>query len=44
MVMAFKSVLAYQAAHPTGATKLLLTKKAAVDRFRRHNTNSRFWH
>ncbi|GAA3962845.1 hypothetical protein [Mucilaginibacter dorajii] len=44
MVMAFKSVLAYQKAHPSAQNKLLQTKAAAVDRFRRHNTNSRFWH
>ncbi|SEO44395.1 hypothetical protein [Mucilaginibacter sp. OK283] len=44
MVMAFKSVLAYQAAHPSAQSKLLQTKAAAVARFRRHNTNSRFWH
>lgn len=44
MVMAFKSVVAYDSAHPTSQNKLLRQNAAAVRKFRRHNTNSRFWH
>ncbi|WP_460552994.1 hypothetical protein [Ferruginibacter profundus] len=44
MVMAFKSASAWQQAQPQGASKLLQTNFDAVQKFRRHNTRSRFWH
>jgi hypothetical protein len=44
MVMAFKSVSAYNAAHPSGENKLLKARIAAITKFRRHNTKSQFWH
>ncbi|HVV54540.1 MAG TPA: hypothetical protein VHC47_04420, partial [Mucilaginibacter sp.] len=44
MVMAFKSVLAYEAAQPSARNALLLKRMIAVDRFRLHRTHSRFWH
>jgi hypothetical protein len=44
MVMAFKSVGAYESAKSSNQTKLLRSNLEAVRKFRRHNTNSRFWH
>lgn len=44
MVMAFKSVGAYESAKSSNQTKLLRNNLEAVRKFRRHNTNSRFWH
>ena len=44
MVMAFKSVSAYEAAQPTAKNQLLRNNFEAVRRFRRHNTKSQFWH
>lgn len=44
MVMAFKSIPAYQAAQSTGLTSLLKANLEATRNFRRHNTKSQFWH
>jgi len=44
MVMAFKSIPAYEAAQPTGQNKLLKSNIEAVRRFRMHRTKSEFWH
>lgn len=44
MVMAFKSVLAYEAAQPSEKNKLLRSKLEAVRKFRLHRTRSQFWH
>jgi hypothetical protein len=45
MVMAFKSIPAFEAAQPTTQqNKLLMENIAAIKKFRRHNSNSRFWH
>ncbi|WP_440133141.1 hypothetical protein [Chitinophaga sancti] len=44
MVMAFKSIGAYEAAQPTAKNKLLRSNVATIMNFRRHNTRSRFWH
>lgn len=44
MVMAFKSIPAYQASQPSGQTKLLKTNLEAVRKFRKHNSKSKFWH
>lgn len=45
MVMAFKSVGAYeQAKAPAAQNVLLKNNLEAVRRFRRHNTKSKFWH
>lgn len=44
MVMAFKSIPAFQAAQPSKQNKLLRSNIEATRKFRRHNTNSRFWH
>ncbi|HWB28836.1 MAG TPA: hypothetical protein VG738_25355 [Chitinophagaceae bacterium] len=44
MVMAFKSISAYEAAQTTGQNKLLMTNLEAVKKFRRHKTKSEFWH
>ncbi|MCW3108490.1 MAG: hypothetical protein JWQ09_2996 [Segetibacter sp.] len=44
MVMAFKSVSAYEAAQPSGQNKLLKNNIEAATIFRRHNTKSQFWH
>jgi hypothetical protein len=44
MVMAFKSVPAFEAAQPSAQNKLLRSNIEAVKKFRRHNTNSKFWH
>jgi hypothetical protein len=44
MVMAFKSVPAFEAAKPSEQNKLLRSNVETVRKFRRHNTKSRFWH
>ncbi|TDW99370.1 hypothetical protein [Dinghuibacter silviterrae] len=44
MVMAFKSVPAWEAAQSSGQNSLLKANLEAVNRFRRHKTQSRFWH
>jgi hypothetical protein len=45
LVMAFKSMHAYQKAQtPSAQNKTLINNLEAVRNFRRHNTNSRFWH
>lgn len=44
MVMAFKSMANYNSAQPSGQNKLLKSNVEAVKKFRRHTTNSRFWH
>ncbi|MBO9731438.1 MAG: hypothetical protein J7623_22550 [Chitinophaga sp.] len=44
MVMAFKSVGAYEAAKNPQQTSQLKKNFEAVRKFRRHNTNARFWH
>ena len=44
MVMAFKSVSAYEAAHPSAPNKLLRNNFEAIRKFRRHNAKSQFWH
>lgn len=44
MVMAFKSIPAYQKAHPALLNKQLMTNIEATKRFRLHRTNSMFWH
>ncbi|HEY8917921.1 MAG TPA: hypothetical protein VIM87_15860 [Chitinophaga sp.] len=44
MVMAFKSVLAFEAAKPSEQNKLLRSNAETIQKFRRHNTRSRFWH
>jgi hypothetical protein len=44
MVMAFKSVPAYEAAQPSGQPQLLKKNIEAAVRFRRHNGKSEFWH
>ena len=44
MVMAFKSVPAYEAAQPSGQNQVLKANVQAVNNFRRHNTHSQFWH
>ncbi len=45
MVMAFKSIPAYEAAQPSlKQNKLLKNNIEAVRKFRRHNTRSKFWH
>ncbi|PSL44253.1 hypothetical protein CLV51_106119 [Chitinophaga niastensis] len=44
MVMAFKSVSAFEAAKSSDQNKLLRKNFEAVRKFRRHHTNSRFWH
>lgn len=44
MVMAFKSISAYEKAHPSAQNKLLKSNIDAINKFRRHNTQSRFWH
>lgn len=44
MVMAFKSVDAFEAAKTSNQNKLLRSNLEAVKKFRRHNTKSRFWH
>ena len=44
MVMAFKSVPAWQQAQSTGQNPQLKANIEAVQEFRRHNTRSRFWH
>jgi hypothetical protein len=44
MVMSFKSVPAYEAAQPSPQNQLLRNNVEAVQRFRRHNTKSQFWH
>lgn len=44
MVMAFKSVPAFEAAQPSAKNQLLRSNIEAVKKFRRHNTRSKFWH
>jgi hypothetical protein len=44
LVMSFKSIPAYQDAHPAAQNNLLKTHIAAVRSFRRHKTTSQFWH
>lgn len=44
MVMAFKSVPAYQAAQPAGQNMMLKANLSAAKQFRRSHTRSRFWH
>ena len=44
MVMAFKSVSDYNAAHSSSQAQLLTSHFKAIKRFRRHNTKSQFWH
>ena len=44
MVMAFKSIPAFQAAQPSQQNKLLKSKIEATTKFRRHITRSLFWH
>jgi mono/diheme cytochrome c family protein len=44
MVMAFKSVPQWEAAQSSGQNSLLKANLEAVARFRRHRTQSRFWH
>lgn len=44
MVMAFKSVGAFEAAKSSDQNKKLRMNLEAIRKFRRHNTNSRFWH
>lgn len=44
MVMAFKSIPAYNAAQNPGQKTLHANNIEAVKKFRRHNTKSKFWH
>lgn len=44
MVMAFKSIPAWQQAQPGGQNAVLRKNLELVRKYRRHNTNSRFWH
>jgi len=44
MVMAFKSASAWENAQPQGQNKMLKSNFEAINKFRRHNTGSRFWH
>lgn len=44
MVMAFKSIPAWQAAQPSGQNKMLKANLEATSRFRQRYTRSKFWH
>ncbi|HVI44117.1 MAG TPA: hypothetical protein VM802_04590 [Chitinophaga sp.] len=44
MVMAFKSVPAFESSKPSEKGKLLKTQMDAISRFRQHRTRSMFWH
>lgn len=44
MVMAFKSVPAFEAAKAPNQNKVLRDNIEAIRKFRRHNTKSQFWH
>ncbi|MBS1511565.1 MAG: hypothetical protein JST86_12030 [Bacteroidetes bacterium] len=44
MVMAFKSVPAFEAAQPSGQNNMLKANIESVTKFRRHHTKSQFWH
>ncbi len=44
MVTAFKSIPAYQAAHPKEQDKMLKANLSAVNKYRHHRSKSRFWH
>ncbi|RPD43270.1 hypothetical protein [Chitinophaga barathri] len=44
MVMAFKSIPAYEQAKSPGQSTRLTNNIEAIRKFRRHNTRSRFWH